>query len=852
MMDSALLKDTFDFEEGGFENIIFQVDDDCVKLRTNVKSRDDFERWRELYCLSTNTCFNSVKLYPVGERKKFHQLLVCQHGCQHQGKRKSSTGCRVTMDVTIRKVHKDSARRDAMMPSYPCFIILHGVHNHSTSSAAALRQLRVLPRTKDIFEKYFQIGMTSAQAARYHLMKINLIDDPASQANNAINPTNRAIAYMREQWLKKEHGGVKPFSMFEAIDTYSEDHPDVTLKVDRNGSQFCVALVTPFMKRIHENFREAGEVVFVDATGCVDQLKTAVIPLLCSGPVGALPLAVLFTSSLDEATLTKGFCMIKDYLGPVAFYGKGAPDCFMTDNCDAERNALTANWPTAQSFLCSFHVLQQVWRWLLDGKHGIDTDSRQELMGLVKTLVYAKSPVFFQETWENFQNNSLVKKSSNFLRYMTALVERRKAWSIAFREGTLLSEHHTNNYCEATICIIKEIVLSRCKGFNTAQLVVFMVEIFDVYMRQRLLDVALGRRQVKKNNITTVPMQSITSLGMKKFLVQSQTNPDESYDVDLSIGMCTCPKGENGAVCKHQAACAEFCLTESPQHFAEKAENLHRLAALAVGDDRNPDEFFFRGLTDEPQETLISQEQVKIEEDVMDYKEEISDATENEKTLVVTKSTTVEEKAQEACDVFREVISLVRPVAHNYTLQISLVRPVAHNYTLQISLGRPVTHNYTLQVSLGRPVTHNYTLQISLGRPVTHNYTLQISLVRPVAHNYTLQISLGRPVTHNYTLQVSLGRPVTHNYTLQVSLGRPVTHNYTLQISLGRPVAHNYTLQISLGRPVAHNYTLQISLGRPVAHNYTLQISLGRPVAQQQTNTERIHAQKFSFQTFIL
>ncbi|KAG0696236.1 hypothetical protein GWK47_026625 [Chionoecetes opilio] len=136
------------------------------------------------------------------------------------------------------------------------------------------------------------------------------------------------------------------------------------------------------MKRIHENLREAGEVVFVDATGCVDQLNTAVIPLLCSGPVGALPLAVLFTSSLDEATLTK------------------------------------------------------------------------------------------------------------------------------------------------------------------AQLVVFMVEIFDVYMRQRLVNVALGRRRVKNNNIGTVSMQSITSLGVKKFIVKSQTNPDESYDIDLSIGMCTCPKGE--------------------------------------------------------------------------------------------------------------------------------------------------------------------------------------------------------------------------------------------------------------------------------------------------------------------
>ncbi|KAG0729301.1 hypothetical protein GWK47_030630 [Chionoecetes opilio] len=171
----------------------------------------------------------------------------------------------------------------------------------------------------------------------------------------------------------------------------------------------------------------------------------------------------------------------------------------------------------------------------------------------------------------------------------------------------------------------------RCKAFNTAQLVVFMVEIFDVYMRQRLVDVALGRRRVKNNNIGTVSMQSITSLGVKKFIVKSQTNPDESYDIDLSIGMCTCPK-----------------------------------AALAVGDERTPDESFFRGLTDEPQEnertpdesfrdltdepqeTILNQKQVKTEKDEED---------EEKNTLDATKSTSsIEEKTQEAFEVISEVV----------------------------------------------------------------------------------------------------------------------------------------------------------------------------------------------------
>lgn len=41
------------------------------------------------------------------------------------------------------------------------------------------------------------------------------------------------------------------------------------------------------MRRVYTNFRKAGEIVFVDATGCVDYLNTSVVPFLCAGPAGA-------------------------------------------------------------------------------------------------------------------------------------------------------------------------------------------------------------------------------------------------------------------------------------------------------------------------------------------------------------------------------------------------------------------------------------------------------------------------------------------------------------------------------------------------------------------------------------
>ena len=147
--------------------------------------------------------------------------------------------------------------------------------------------------------------MTTAMAARHHIMKMGLHDSLHELANTSINPTSRSISYMRDTWLQKEHGGLNDMSMIESIKKYATDNPHLTIEIEACGDNYCVALVTPFMKRVHAAFREASEVVFVDATGCVDQLNTAVVPLLCAGPAGAAPLAVLFTSAQDEGLLAK-------------------------------------------------------------------------------------------------------------------------------------------------------------------------------------------------------------------------------------------------------------------------------------------------------------------------------------------------------------------------------------------------------------------------------------------------------------------------------------------------------------------------------------------------------------------
>lgn len=126
-----------------------------------------------------------------------------------------------------------------------------------------------------------------------------------------------------------------------------------------------------------------------------------------------------------------------------------------------------------------------------------------------------------------------------------------------------------------------------------------MAEIFDGYMKQRLVEVALGRRKLKSISMATLPLDTVTSQGNGKYTVQSQSTPSLQYEVDLTTGFCKCTVGENGSLCKHQATCADYSMTALPQVFTATTENRWWLAAVAVGEENAPPESFFRRLVED-------------------------------------------------------------------------------------------------------------------------------------------------------------------------------------------------------------------------------------------------------------
>lgn len=143
-----------------------------------------------------------------------------------------------------------------------------------------------------------------AQARRIHQERnvLNLTD----MANNSINPKCRSMHHLRDQWQAKNPSSPGGLDMLSAIKRYAERYPASRIAWDADDNRFVVVLATELMLRVHKEFREAGEVVFVDTSSHVDQINTNVTPLLCTSPVGAMPLGIIFSTSEDEASYTKG------------------------------------------------------------------------------------------------------------------------------------------------------------------------------------------------------------------------------------------------------------------------------------------------------------------------------------------------------------------------------------------------------------------------------------------------------------------------------------------------------------------------------------------------------------------
>ena len=394
------------------------------------------------------------------------------------------------------------------------------------------------------------------------------------------NPRKSDVYRLHKKWLQKNIGPESGDGMFKELEKRIEEYNSENKerggkaalqrfeagmgKGKTSDTPLALAICTPIMARVYSMVQQSAETVFCDSTAGLDRYNNPLFLLSTSTPAGGVPLGCVVTSGESESTVTAALKKLKEVLPSNAFYGRGdlGAKVMLTDDSPPERNALNIIWPDATLLLCIFYFLQSRCTYLWDAKNKIDKNDRASIIGLMKEMVFAENTDNLQDTYDNFVASKIVSKYPHLLNYFEGFWSRNSEWALALRKHLMLRGNNTNNISEAGITILKEIIFQRVQAFNLVQIFDFITITLETYFEQRLLATAHLRLdshlalQFKGMGISNLPPAFITPVDPKKglYAVQSTSKKKMSYTVDISLGVCECPTGIQGKLCKHQAA----------------------------------------------------------------------------------------------------------------------------------------------------------------------------------------------------------------------------------------------------------------------------------------------------------
>ena len=438
--------------------------------------------------------------------------------------------------------------------------------------------------------------------------------------------------------------------------------------------------------------KQSGELLFMDSTGNVDRHNCRVFLLMTHCAAGGVPVGCFLTTSETQTTIEAAFRIYKELLSPDSFNGRGVrgPCVIMTDDCDAERNAIRTAFPDTMALLCTFHVLQAMWRWLWDAKHEILHADRPELFHLFKRLMYASSCEELDELYETGTQSDVAKRYPQFTAYLVLQYARKDSWALCYRSGLLVRGNCTNNVCEAAMRILKDNILARTKAFNLVQLLDFVVCRMDLYYQRRILDAANNRLQSlryrRAAKETYTDPSAVKQLAHSMFEVKSQSMTGVVHSVDMDVEICSCHVGLTGCWCKHQAAvAAKFNLATSNQVPRCSPELRHLLYSVATGNPTAVDQSFFASLNEDDERKVLDVDECEARRVAVDsVMDDVGDVDDDH---VQSVSEHAENRDNEP-EAVREGESCQHLLQRFAAFNETITSKVANNHELQVALQR--------------------------------------------------------------------------------------------------------------------------------------------------------------------
>ena len=578
---------TYKIEEQTEQNIVFNVE-----LRVNVKTEQETKVFLSDFNTSSGCTFNIQSgrqdRHQDGNnaRSKYRGYRKCcmnvstSHDKENRQPSKN-TDCKACINFRLENSIAKCKTVKEVRESFPLWVKINFTHNHSLHRAEYFRYLSVSQETKNAYTEMFHQGLFpgAAHMEQRRLIKLEFPDTWHQVcADRSKLPSQFWVYSWHRRWLDKTVGSR------DGIDAYMKAEAMVQ-EFDKECKQECplsegefyakiaqsptgetvIAVVDPFMRRVHETIPQSGELVLIDATSNLDRNDSKLFHLVCPSAIGALPLGELITTREDTDTVAFGLVLLQSVLPEGAFYGRGryvGPQVIMTDDSDAERNALTRAWPKPVLLLCIFHVLQAIWTWIWDAKHNIEHADKQTLLYVFRNVLYAQTPEDLSDMLEELYRNKTVLKYPQFQRHLIKdTIPKIQSWSLSRRNQDKLptSGQNTNNLVKCSFRYTKDIQFNRLKAFNLPDMLSLVLDKSDFY-RSKCVDGGNNvienwlrnchsRYVIKKPNIDP---DKIVQIGPHSYLVPSETSEDTSYVVDMVTRSCSCPQGRLCGPCKHK------------------------------------------------------------------------------------------------------------------------------------------------------------------------------------------------------------------------------------------------------------------------------------------------------------
>lgn len=210
-------------------------------------------------------------------------------------------------------------------------------------------------------------------------------------------------------------------------------------------------------------------------------------------------------------------------------------------------------------------------------------------------MMYASSVQDLEAATEEL----LQKPQRRYVSRMQKFLERKEEWVLFFWLGLITRGHNTNNYAEATIRVLKDVVLGRQKSHSVVALVDIVATVWEGYFSRRLLKHAYNRvtahQVLYEKLVLRMPKSSVKlvrAFGDSMYEVPSAQEDGKIYHVWQNVGTCTYRSGQQGAFCKHQALVHSMFGGGFPNAPVLTTEDRHKLGVLALGDSC-PDKSFF-------------------------------------------------------------------------------------------------------------------------------------------------------------------------------------------------------------------------------------------------------------------